>query len=151
MLHVQGWRGNMRSYSIVLSESKLIVAVVLCSISYTMDDVFICERGALKLEQLLDQKKEEKGLENCLTLHFLVYLEGKENESLMIGKVQIKQLKVLFYISFRIRLGFTWGQCYFFIYIQILWIDQTPRRVQSFFVFLLLLVFVFLYIMYTFF
>ena len=50
MLHVQGWRGNMRSYSIVLSESKLIVAVVLCYISYTMDDVFICERGALKLE-----------------------------------------------------------------------------------------------------
>ena len=50
MLHVQGWRGNMRSYSIVLFESKLIVAVGFCSISYTMDDAFICERGAIKLE-----------------------------------------------------------------------------------------------------
>ena len=50
MLHVQGWRGNMRSYYFVLSERKLIAAVGLCSIPYTMDNAFICEMGALKLE-----------------------------------------------------------------------------------------------------
>ena len=81
MLHVQGKKRNMISYFFALFDSKLIVATGLYSISYIMGDAFICERGALKLEQLLDWQKEEKGLESCLTLQFLVYLEGK-NKSL---------------------------------------------------------------------
>ena len=50
MLHVKGCRGNESSYFVALSESKLIVAISFCSISCTVGDAFICQKGALKLE-----------------------------------------------------------------------------------------------------
>ena len=64
MLHVQGWRGNKRSYTFALSESKYIVAAGFCSFSCVVGDEFICEGGALKLEWFLGWEKKEKGLES---------------------------------------------------------------------------------------
>ena len=64
MLHVQGWRGNKRSYTFALSESKYIVAAGFCSFSCIVGDAFICEGGALKLEWFLGWEKMEKGLES---------------------------------------------------------------------------------------
>ena len=76
MLHVR--RGNERSYSFALSESKHIVAAGFCSISFMVGDALFSERGALKLKWLLGWQKKEKGLDICPSMHFLVYLEGKK-------------------------------------------------------------------------